>query len=103
MDPLAGSPWSAPSTVAGFARGLPNEVLMGFAANELQRPAAMRVLDLGGGAGRNAVPLARLGWDVTVTDLSWPMLRAAAQRAEQERLGDRVSLVLAPMDRIPAR
>lgn len=103
MDPLAGSPWSAPSTVAGFARGRPNDVLMGFAAKERQRPGAVRVLDLGCGAGRNAVPLARLGWDVTGTDLSWPMLRAAMKRAEEEQIGDRMSLVLAPMDRIPAQ
>jgi len=103
MDPLAGSQWSAPGTVAGFARSAPNDVLVGFATKELQRPGAVRVLDVGCGAGRNAIPLARLGWDVTGTDLSWPMLRAAAQRAEQERLRDRVSLMLAPMDRIPAR
>jgi SAM-dependent methyltransferase len=102
VDPLAGSPWSAPSTVAGFARGRPNDVLVGFAAKERQRPGARRVLELGCGAGRNAVPLARLGWEVTGTDVSWPMLRAAMQRAQEEQLGDRVRLVLAPLDQIPA-
>jgi hypothetical protein len=30
MDPLAGSPWSAPDTVAGFARSPPNDVLLQF-------------------------------------------------------------------------
>ena len=103
MDPLAGSPWSAPSTVAGFAQSPPNEILVGFAEKERQRPGAVRALDLGCGAARNAVPLARLGWEVTGTDLSWPMLRAARQRAEREQCGDRVRLVLAPMDRIPAQ
>jgi ubiquinone/menaquinone biosynthesis C-methylase UbiE len=44
-----------------------------------------------------------MGWDVTGTDLSWPMLRAAAQRVDEERLRDRVSLTLAPMDCIPTR
>jgi SAM-dependent methyltransferase len=102
VDPLAGSPWSTPSTVAGFAQSPPNEVLVRFATRERQRPAAVRALDLGCGAARNAVPLARLGWEVTGTDLSWPMLRAARQRVEREQLGDRVRLVLAPMDRIPA-
>jgi SAM-dependent methyltransferase len=102
MDPLAGSPWSAPSTVAGFAQSPPNEILVGFAKKERQRPGAVRALDLGCGAARNAVPLARLGWEVTGTDLSWPMLRAARPRAEREGVGDRVSLVLAPMERIPA-
>jgi len=103
MDPLAGSAWSAPETVAGFARGAPNEVLVRFATMELQRLGAARVLDLGCGEGRNTMPLARLGWKVIGSDLSWPMLRAAAQRVEQEMLADRVSLMLAPMDRIPAR
>jgi len=103
MDPLAGSPWSAPSTVAGFARGAPNGVLVEFATKERQRPGAVRALDLGCGAARNAVPLAELGWQVTGTDLSWPMLCAARQRAEREQVGDRVRLVLAPMDRVPAQ
>jgi SAM-dependent methyltransferase len=89
--------------VAGFARNAPNDVLIAFARTERERPGAERALDLGCGAGRNAVPLARLGWEVTGTDLSWPMLRAAARRAEEERLRDRVGLVLTPMDRIPAR
>jgi ubiquinone/menaquinone biosynthesis C-methylase UbiE len=76
---------------------------MGFAARERQRPGARHALDLGCGAGRNAVPLARMGWEVIGTDLSWPMLLAAAQRAEQENLRDRLRLVLAPMDEIPAQ
>jgi SAM-dependent methyltransferase len=103
MDPLAGSPWSAPGTVAGFARSLPNDVLMRFAEGELVRHEGGRVLDLGCGAGRNAVPLARQGWDVVGTDLSWPMLAAAAERAREEGVADRVHLILGPMDRIAAR
>ena len=103
MDPLAGSPWNAPGTVAGFARSLPNDVLMRFAKGELARRAGGRALDLGCGAGRNTVPLARLGWDVVGTDLSWPMVAAAAERAREENVADRVHLMLAPMDRIPAR
>lgn len=102
LDPLAGTPWSAPATVAGFARAAPNEVLLEFARGRLQAGAA-RALDLGCGAGRNAIPLARMGWEVGGTDLSWPMLRAAAQRAEEEGLRERVSLALAPMDQLPAR
>lgn len=102
LDPLAGTPWSAPGTVAGFARAAPNEVLLEFARGRL-RAGAVRILDLGCGAGRNAIPLARTGWEITGTDLSWPMLRAAAQRAEDEGVRERVSLALAPMDHLPAR
>jgi SAM-dependent methyltransferase len=103
MDPLAGSSWSAPRTVAGFARSAPNAVLMRFAADELPRSRSARLLDLGCGAGRNAVPLARLGWDVLGIDLSCPMLSAAAQRAREDEGAGRLHLALAPMDRIPAR
>jgi SAM-dependent methyltransferase len=91
-DPLAETTWSAPGTVAGFARATPNEVLLAF-ARELQRHRAKQALDLGCGAGRNAVPLARLGWDVAGTDLSWPMLSAAAERAAMEQVGHRVQLI----------
>jgi len=80
-----------------------NAVLMAFAAEELKRGGAGRLLDIGCGAGRNALPLARLGWDVVGIDLSWPMLSAAANRAHEHRLDDRIHLALAPMDRIPAR
>lgn len=76
---------------------------MTFAAAELERSMNGRVLDIGCGAGRNALPLARLGWHVLGTDLSWPMLCAAANRTHEHRLDDRLHLVLAPMERIPAR
>jgi SAM-dependent methyltransferase len=102
MDPLAGSTWSAPATVAGFARSPPNLVLVEFARTELQRLGTARALDLGCGAGRNAVPLARVGLHVVGTDLSWPMLSAAAGRAREDGVEARVRLVQAPMDRIPA-
>jgi SAM-dependent methyltransferase len=102
-DPLAGSSWSAPGTVAGFARSSPNEVLIRFAESCRRRAGGGRLLDLGCGAGRNAVPLARQGWDVLATDLSWPMLRAAAARVQDEGLGRRLGLALAPMDRLPIR
>ena len=103
MDPLAGSNWSTPRTVAGFAQSAPNGVLMAFGEEELRRAGSGWTLDLGCGAGRNAVPLARLGWSVVGTDLSWPMLVAAAARKREDRLNNHLHLILAPMDSIPAR
>jgi ubiquinone/menaquinone biosynthesis C-methylase UbiE len=102
-DPLAGSAWSAPEMVAGFAKSAPNAVLMAFAEAEQRRTRQRRLLDLGCGAGRNAIPLARAGWSVVGIDLSWPMIAAAAERAREERLDYRLRFALAPMEAIPAR
>lgn len=100
-DPLAGSNWSAPGTVSGFARSAPNPVLMRFAEREAVRSPTKRAVDLGCGAGRNAVPLAASGWRVLGLDLSWPMLAAASARGAEAGLLDRLAWALAPMDRIP--
>ena len=101
MDPLAGSPWSTPDTVAGFVRSPPNDVLLSAAAKELGLVEHRRLLDIGCGAGRNAVPLAGMGWNVLGTDLSWPMLVAAGQRVASIGAGGRLWLALAPMDNLP--
>ncbi len=89
--------------MAGFAQSAPNAVLLAFAQEELTRSGGGRALDIGCGAGRNALPLARLGWHVVGTDLSWPMLRAAASRTHEEGLDARLQVVLAPMERLPAK
>ena len=60
-----------------------------------------RLLDIGCGAGRNAVPLARAGWNVIATDLSLPMIMATAARAAEGRVRDRLRVLLAPMDDLP--
>jgi SAM-dependent methyltransferase len=99
MDPLANSPWSSPETVAGFTRSGPNQDLLRFAQDERQRSAS-RCLDIGCGAGRNAVALARQGWRVVGVDLSEAMLRAAVER-QRDALHPRVHVALAPMDSLP--
>jgi 2-polyprenyl-6-hydroxyphenyl methylase/3-demethylubiquinone-9 3-methyltransferase len=58
-------------------------------------------VDLGCGAARNAAPIAALGARVVGIDLAAPMLDAARRRAEEEAVGDRVSLLRAPMDAVP--
>ena len=54
-----------------------------------------RVLDVGGGAAHQSLPLARLGYDVTVLDSSAAMLAKAEQRlrAEPEAVRRRVRLI----------
>src|SRR4051812_14249200 len=56
------------------------------------------VLDVGGGAAHQSLPLARLGFDVTVLDPSPAMLARAEQRlaAEPDEVRRRVRLVEAP-------
>lgn len=102
-DPLAGSTWSAVSTVAGFATSPPNETLIAFAADERVRVPDGRAIDIGCGAGRNAVPLGRQGWHVLGTDLSRPMLAAAVARSAAEAPSAHTHFALAPMDALPAR
>jgi SAM-dependent methyltransferase len=99
-DPLSGTPWSEAATVGGFAQSPPNQALMHVAAARLAG-GARRLLDIGCGAGRNAVPLARQGWSVAATDLSLGMLRAAQQRLAAEASGRRLGLALAPMEYLP--
>jgi SAM-dependent methyltransferase len=102
-DPAGGPAWNDPTIVAGFAQSVPNARLMRFADEELRRSGSLRVLDIGCGAGRNAIPLARLGCDVFGIDLSWPMLRSTLERARRDQPAGRVYVALAPMDRLPAR
>ncbi len=50
----------------------------------------LRVLDVGGGSGVFAVPLARLGHEVTVVDPSADALATLRRRADTAGVGDRV-------------
>lgn len=66
----------------------------------LPQPPA-RVLDVGGGAAHQSLPLARLGYEVTVLDSSPAMLAKAEQRlaAEPDEVRRRVRLIEAPGER----
>lgn len=96
--------WTNPRAVAGFTSGGPNEVLVAWAARYAQsegpggRPWC---LDIGGGAARNAVALAALGFRVVAADLSWPMLEGARTRLAHSPTADDVHLLLAPMAPLP--
>jgi len=95
------APWNSPETVGRFAVSPGNHVLFAFAQAERNRTRGNTLLDIGCGAGSNAVPLARQGWQVTGIDLSKPMLEAAANRIRANGLADRVQLAHAAMDRLP--
>ena len=98
--------WQAPELVESFRVNSPNDVLMRFARELKENHASnepLRALDIGGGAGRNAVPLARLGYSVTCIDLSAPMLRAAQRKRQEETPRNEMQLALSPMAPLPFR
>jgi S-adenosylmethionine-dependent methyltransferase len=61
------------------------------------------IVDVGGGAGHQSIPLARLGYDVTIVDPSTEMLAVAAERIETELpdVAARVRLVTADGEDAP--
>jgi SAM-dependent methyltransferase len=85
--------------VGGFDQSPPNDALLRVAADEWR--AGARLLDIGCGAGRNAVPLAQAGWEVYGVDLSLPMVTTARARIAASQLTERARVLLAPMDRLP--
>jgi ubiquinone/menaquinone biosynthesis C-methylase UbiE len=52
-----------------------------------------RVLDAGGGTGRWAIPLAKMGYDVTLTDLSQGMLDVARSKIVAADVSERVRIL----------
>jgi SAM-dependent methyltransferase len=56
-------------------------------------PLPARILDAGGGTGRWTLPLAKLGYDVTLTDISQGMLDAAGAKLEAAGLAKRVTIL----------
>ena len=100
---MADDPWavladpfvdSAYDTVKGLVRTF---VMHQQLLAHLPGPPA-QVLDVGGGAGHQSLPLARLGYQVTILDSSAAMLAKAEQRlrAEPEAVRNRVRIIEAP-------
>jgi 2-polyprenyl-3-methyl-5-hydroxy-6-metoxy-1,4-benzoquinol methylase len=63
--------------------------------------ATLRILDVGGGSGGFAVPLAELGHDVTVVEPSANALASLHQRAGDAGVADRLRAVQADADELP--
>jgi S-adenosylmethionine-dependent methyltransferase len=78
-----------PTAPASSAEQLPARTAAVWAALDpvLSGGSPMRVLDVGGGSGMFAVPLARLGHDVTVVDPSADALATLRRRAETAGVG----------------
>jgi SAM-dependent methyltransferase len=92
----ASGSWAACSTCAGVRTHVIHEHLR---AHLPPPPAA--IVDVGGGAGHQSVPLAVEGYDVTVVDSSPWMLERAAERAATAGVADRVALVEASGEAAP--
>lgn len=100
--PKAVSPrWERPETVAAFVAGKPNQVLVAHVTTRMQAEGPLEILDIGCGAGRNAVPLAEMGCRVVGTDLSEPMIEAARLRAQGSPAADRLTFLCEPMAPLP--
>lgn len=82
----------------GIAPASPSSSLTGL---EALLPATGRALDVGGGAGRHALWLARRGLDVTVTDTSAVALAIAVERAQAEGLSVHTELADLESDPLP--
>jgi SAM-dependent methyltransferase len=103
MPPESESPWSRPEVVTGFTQTPPNRDLLRFAARERRAGSPQIALDLGCGAGRNAVPLAQDGWRVLGVDTSIRMVQAAKRLSREHDVHDRVHAVIAAMNALPSR
>lgn len=96
----------APAFVDGHYGSLRGRVRTHVIAEHLRAhlpPAPGRIVDVGGGAGHQSLPLAAAGYDVTIVDPSPAMLGRAAERlaAEPPAVAARVRLVEATGEAAP--
>ena len=69
--------------------------------NYLPKDKDAKILDAGGGTGRMTLPLANLGYQVTLSDLSPGMLAVAKEKLQKEGLLDRVNIKEADLASLP--
>lgn len=103
MQPTSpASVWNRPETVANFVAADPNPVLMAWAERLAHRKGGpLDILDIGCGAGRNALPLTRLGHAVTGLDAAPNMLQAARERWLAESQAGGLTLISGSMEHLP--
>jgi S-adenosylmethionine-dependent methyltransferase len=86
------APWSV----------LKYKIIQANLRRHLSPDSPLRILDVGGGNGLDALPLARAGHDVTIVDYSREMLEDGRQRVEMAGLQQKVALHCADIRQIPA-
>ena len=67
----------------------------------LNKDRHTKILDAGGGTGRLTLPLAKLGYQVTLCDLSPGMLAIARDKLKEEGLSDKVEIKEADLTSLP--
>jgi SAM-dependent methyltransferase len=72
------------------------ELLKGY----LPQSRDARILDAGGGTGRITLPLAKLGYSVTLCDISPAMLNVARQKMRREGVSDQVEILECDVHRL---
>lgn len=60
-----------------------------------------RILDIGGGTGRWAIPLAEMGYEVVLTDISHKMLEVAEEKVKEKGLSNRIQIFKADAENMP--
>lgn len=70
-----------------------------FVVEALALPKGSKILDLCGGWGRHAIPLAKKGYKVTILDLNKKFLAIAKREARKQKV--KISTVGADMRRVP--
>jgi SAM-dependent methyltransferase len=85
---------------SGTRRGVVWQVLAD-ALSSVASGGVGRVLDCGGGSGTYAVPLADLGAEVTVVDISADALATLERRADEAGVGERVRAVQGDVEALP--
>ena len=90
------------TTPTGVAEPPVRTAAVWAALDPVVRAGSLQVLDVGGGAGVFAVPLAQLGHHVTVVDTSADALATLRRRADLAGVGDRVRGLQGDADQLDA-
>ncbi len=90
--------WEQPEMVSRFANAGASDALIEL-AQSAGRP--LDILDIGCGAGRNSIPLAREGHRVVGVDSALAMIEAAEARAYREEASSHARLRQGDMSRLP--